>query len=860
MFQNKRSLPLLAPVSGLVVPLEQVPDPVFSQKVTGNGIAIDPTSHTLVAPCAGQITYIHPTARHALTLRSEQGPLILLHIGLDTVQLKGEGFQLRVAPGDKVQAGQSLIEFDPDVVAVKAKSLLTIMVITEPMDLAMQISPLTMARAGQDTLISVDASLIDNHEAGASSQVALKSDAILVQEKTGLHARPAAQLAQLAKTFKSDLHLQKNSNTANLKSLVSILSLEVAHQDQVFVLASGPDAQEAVRSVSQFIREIGKSSSAALTQSATHKSNPKSPQQTSSDNALRGSGISPGLAVGQIFQLKTTELKTTELSSTTPQAENAALDKALKIARMELESLRKGGSDATSIFAAHQELLEDPEILDAVHALIRTQKTAAFSWQQVTRQQSSRLAQLDNEVLSQRAIDLRDVGQRVLRLLVASAGPSKTGGANESEARNLAPYEQTILLAENLTPSETMQLDRTRVVGFCTSTGGATSHVAILAKSLGIPALAGLDLSRLTIQDGAEAILDGDRGLLNLAPNPTEIRTIREEQARQLALRNAAQALAHRPAITRDGQHIEVLANIGSAADARSAIQAGAEGVGLLRTEFLFLERDTAPSEDEQHHVYQEIADILGERPLTIRTLDVGGDKPLAYMPLPVEDNPFLGIRGIRVGLRNEALLREQLRAILRIKTAGPLHVMFPMIASLAEFRQAKQILEEERAKLGVPAPQIGVMIEVPSAALTADELAREVDFFSVGTNDLTQYTLAMDRGNPMLAAALEGIHPSVLKLVEMTVTAAHAHGKWVGVCGGWASDKEAIPLLLAMGVDELSSNIYNVPQVKSQIRELSLNEIRQSHGPQVKSPFPNPSQGIRYESQNAVFVSPENR
>jgi phosphoenolpyruvate-protein phosphotransferase len=324
--------------------------------------------------------------------------------------------------------------------------------------------------------------------------------------------------------------------------------------------------------------------------------------------------------------------------------------------------------------------------------------------------------------------------------------------------------------------------------------------------------------------------------------------------------------MAHKPAQTRDGRRIEVAANIGSVADARQAVEMGADGVGLLRSEFLFLERDTAPSEEEQYRVYQEIADILGPRTFVIRTLDVGGDKPLKYLPIEAEENPFLGIRGIRVGFLHQDVLREQLRAILRVKSPGKLCVMFPMIATLEEFRQAKAILEEERARLKRPPIEVGIMVEVPSVALTAEVLAREVDFFSVGTNDLTQYTLAMDRGHKGLAKQVDALHPSVLKLIELAASAAHRHGKWIGVCGGLASDLKAVPILIGLGIDELSVSIPTIPLVKSTVRESNLNEVstlagqalRLSNGAEVrelKTSNPGPS-----HVEDRVLIPAEDR
>ena len=407
---------------------------------------------------------------------------------------------------------------------------------------------------------------------------------------------------------------------------------------------------------------------------------------------------------------------------------------------------------------------------------------------------------------------MRDVGLRVLALLTGT------------DIRQPQYPVNSILIAEDLTPSDTAVLDRSRVVGFCTTRGGATSHVAILARSVGLPALAGIEPAALEIPNGTLAILDGVKGTLRLHASEEEVARIRREQERSEARRKEDLAHAQQPAITFDGKRIEVLANIGGLTDAGQVLGLGGEGVGLLRSELLFMERADAPTEEEQFENYKSIAQALGaERPLIIRTLDVGGDKPLAYLPIPKEDNPFLGERGVRVGLDRPEILRTQLRAILRAAAFGKISVMFPMVSTLDELRDVKAILAEEASSLGVPEVPAGIMVEVPGAAVMAAQFAREAAFFSIGTNDLTQYTLAMDRGHPKLAPQVDGLNPAVLRLIAHTVKGAHPLGRKVGVCGGMATDPCAVPILLGLGVDELSVSLPAIPAVKAQVRALSL-------------------------------------
>jgi phosphocarrier protein FPr len=367
------------------------------------------------------------------------------------------------------------------------------------------------------------------------------------------------------------------------------------------------------------------------------------------------------------------------------------------------------------------------------------------------------------------------------------------------------------------------------VVGFCTTRGGATSHSAILARSMGIPALAGVEPAALELADGTPVILDGAKGTLRLNATPEVVAKIRGAQERAERRRKDDLAHANEPAVTLDGTRLEVVANIGGLKDATQVAGLGGEGVGLLRSEFLFMERADAPSEDEQYQTYKSIIEALGPgKPIIIRTLDVGGDKPLAYLPIPKEDNPFLGERGIRVGLDRPEILRTQLRAILRAAPSGKVKVMFPMITTLNELRDVKAMLAEEASSLGVPPVPAGIMVEVPATAVMAAQFAREAEFFSIGTNDLTQYTLAIDRGHPKLAPKVDGLNPAVLRLIAHTVKGAQPSGKMVGVCGGIAGDPAAVPILVGIGVSELSVSLPAIPTVKAQIRTLRLDACRE--------------------------------
>jgi phosphoenolpyruvate-protein phosphotransferase len=410
------------------------------------------------------------------------------------------------------------------------------------------------------------------------------------------------------------------------------------------------------------------------------------------------------------------------------------------------------------------------------------------------------------------------VGQRVLRLLA--------GGAHHSAAQ--LPDEPVILIADDLTPSDTARLDPQRILGLCTASGGPTSHTAIIARSLDIPAVVGAGSQILEQTNGITCILDGAAGRLYIEPGAGDLESARNFQIDLQGQRDREHQTRYEPAIMTDGHRVEVVANIGSAADAVRAVEAGAEGVGLMRTEFLFLNRETPPTEEEQFEAYSAMTRALNGLPLIIRTLDIGGDKIVPYLSLPKEENPFLGVRGIRLCLRKPALFIPQLRAIYRASTTGPIKIMFPMIAMLEDLREARRVAEEVRQEMQVPPVEIGIMIEVPSAVLIAEELAREVDFFSVGTNDLTQYLLAIDRMHPTLGNQVDGLHPAVLRMIELTVRAASAAGKWVGVCGGIAGEPLGALILTGLGVTELSMSLPSIAAVKAYMRGYSLAQAKQ--------------------------------
>lgn len=818
---------LLAPLTGVLMPIENVPDPTFAEKMLGDGIAIDPTEETLHAPCPGTVTQLHKSC-HALTLTTPDGMEILMHIGLETVLLKGRGFTPLVKEGDKVNTADALIEFDASFLVKNAASLITLVVITAGGEIVSRPIIFGKVTGGETPVaeIAPTGSGAAGGEAAAGADIK-KSEPILIQNPAGFHARPAAVLVNSAKQFASSIRIVKQANgkDANAKSVVSVMGLDVENNDTITLTATGPDADAAIAKLVPLIKSgLGEELSGAAPKPKAKTPPPAPPPRPVSDdpNLLAGVSASPGVVTGKVFQLRHSEVTVSE-KGRGAEAERKALMAAVDASKKELadlqEDFRKRSDPAkAAIFSAHQELLEDPEILDATDQGIAKGESAGFAWKNAYTQQADTLSKLNNELLAGRANDIRDVGRRVLAKL---AGVDK-------KAPEVPP--NVILIAENLTPSDTAGLDKTKVLGFATTTGSATSHVAILARASSIPAVAAIEERALEIPDGTQIILDGGKGVIRLNPSADDIEKVKTLQVEVSQRRKAELAEADKPAETVDGHRIKVVANIGGAAEAKEVPELGGDGVGLLRSEFLFLQRTEAPTAEEQAAVYTAIAKVLGpDRDFVVRTLDVGGDKPLAYLPLPPEDNPFLGVRGIRLNLVDASLLATQVRAVMSAAPFTRLHIMFPMVATVEELREARTVVLREKDALGVAADvKIGIMVEVPSAAVLAENLAREADFFSIGTNDLTQYTLAVDRGNPRLAKMADAMHPAVLNLIARTVDGAHKCGRWVGVCGGLASELAAVPVLLGLGVDELSVTVSAIPAIKAAVRRQNLGKCRE--------------------------------
>ncbi len=509
-------------------------------------------------------------------------------------------------------------------------------------------------------------------------------------------------------------------------------------------------------------------------------------------------------------------------------AETARFEAALSKSEEELQNLKanleaQGASPEAEIFQAHVLFLQDDSLREKTLEAVRGGLNVEAAWMDAVDYFANQLAALADPTLSARSADVRDVGHRVLRHLLG-----------HDSGTTLALKQPSVIVARDLAPSQTAGLDRSLVLSFCTAEGGPTSHTAILAKALGLPAIVGLGSGILEIESGTLLLVDADRGELIADPEPELIAEFRKQAARQANIADRELAQAHNPAMTRDEIRVEVVANVGSRDDALRAVEQGAEGIGLLRTEFLFLDRRDAPGEEEQRDNYKAIFQVMGNRPIVVRTLDVGGDKEIPYLRLEPEANPFLGWRAIRLCLDQPKLFKTQLRAILGASPGHDVRIMFPMIATLDEVRSAKRIFQEARQEVvraGHPIAehiQLGIMVEIPSTVVLADRFAREVDFFSIGTNDLTQYTMAADRGNRHVAYLGDPCHPAVLRQIKRVIDEGHKVNLWIGLCGELGGDPEGVPILLGLGLDEFSIAPSAIPHAKAIMRKWTTHDAKE--------------------------------
>lgn len=541
---------------------------------------------------------------------------------------------------------------------------------------------------------------------------------------------------------------------------------------------------------------------------------------------LTGIGASKGIAIAKVYKFEQPVLDVTKIENVNVEAELGRLHASMDQSKKDLERLRENarvslGEDKAQIFDAHLLMLQDPDMNSSIENKIKAEAiNSEAAIDEVTNMFIMMFESMDNEYMRERAADIKDIKKRLLSHLQGVVIPDLT-----------AIDEEVIIVAEDLTPSETSQLNRKFVKGFATNIGGRTSHSAIMARSLEIPAVVGLKTILEEVKHGQVVILDGETGEVNTTPTEVDMQEAKEKSAALAAWREQISLLKDKKTETKDGVHVELGSNIGTPNDLESVLSNGSEAIGLYRTEFLYMDASEAPSEDAQFEAYKAVLSGMDGKPVVVRTLDIGGDKELPYMHLPAEMNPFLGYRAVRICLADKPLFRTQLRALLRASVFGNLRVMFPMIATVDEFKEAKAFLEEVKAELiseGIEVSkdiQVGMMIEIPAAAIIADQFAKHADFFSIGTNDLIQYTMAADRMNEKVSYLYQPYNPSILRLIKMVADAAHKHGRWAGMCGEMAGELNAIPLLLGLGLDELSMSATSVLPARELLSRISKKE-----------------------------------
>ncbi|KQN20590.1 hypothetical protein ASE86_15160 [Sphingomonas sp. Leaf33] len=787
-----------APLAGWAMPLAQVPDAVFAGGMMGTGIAIDPVADVLHAPCDATVASVH-AARHAVALTTDDGAELLLHIGIDSVAMGGDGFEALVEPGTRVAKGTPLIRFDLDLLARRASATATPILVVGDGFVATPLETGRMVAVG-DAVLTIAPIAAGAPPAPPAPATAGQWEALTVALPHGLHARPAARIAAAVRGRDARVTLVCGDARASALSMTGLLGLGAVHGARVAIEAAGPDADLAAAAIVAILTATTEPDSAPPAPPAR----PRVAVAALEPGVVAGVGAVPGVAIGTVRWLRATEM-VAPLGSGDVATERAAL--ATGLAR--LQQALDGGH---GVMAAHRAMLDDPDLLLALETAVGDGHGAAQAALSVTRAQAATLAASPDARLAERGDDLRDIGQRLAHAVLGTTPPA------------FAVADDAVLLADDLLPSQLAALEGTPA-GIAVVRGGPTSHVAIMAAARGIPMVVALGAGVTDLTDGATLIVDGDAGTVH--PNPDAAAQARARSRIAIAAEAIAAARAGadgRPATTRDGRKVAVCVNLGDATEAAAAVADGAEGCGLLRTELLFLDRPTPPTRDEQAATYRAIATAMAGRPLTIRLLDIGGDKPAPYLSIPAEENPALGLRGIRVSLAHPDVLEAQVAAILDASDAGPCRIMVPMVASLAEITAVRDVVDR---LCGDRAISVGAMVETPAAAIGADLISEACDFLSIGTNDLTQYALAMDRGNAAVAGGIDGLHPAVLRLVAATCEGAAARGVPVGVCGGMAADPLAAPILVGLGVTSLSVPPSRVAATRALVAGLSHAQAR---------------------------------
>ena len=814
---------LCAPVSGKLIPITEVPDPVFAEKMLGDGFAIESREDKkdiVVSPVSGTIKNVNEN-NHALIIETDDKVEVLIHVGVDTVALKGKGFKPLVKAGKRVRVGEKLLKIDLQLIRSQAPSSVIIVVLANQPNVVVKL-PHTNNVQAEDVVFS----LTNGNQAAASSDGGtgdvVDGEWIEITNPHGLHARPSATLAKKVLAYSVPVWVEKQGGKrVDAKSSTAIMSMGIAKGDKVrFACADA----KIIQALNQAVRDgLGEdapaseqpaaSSSPKQAQEKAHMANEIFPLDFNSESRLKLPIASPGITWGRLFVVK--EIKRDiPVSGKGAAEEKKILARAVEKAISDLDN-EMGSVDAESaeILEAHKAFLMDPELLDLSSEVIDTGKSASFAWNQVTNEQAEIFAQSGNAYMAERAADMRDINNRILDILLGKQPAPKYP-------------DNCIVLVHELTPSDVTNFDP-RIKGVVSVVGSPTSHASIMLRNRGIPSFYQAPEEIMHAPEGIEAVLDTEQGFFLVNPNVQE-KSAYKTKIEQIERRKAeALAVADKRGETKDGVRIEITGNVSSIKEAKEATARGGEGFGLARSEFLFYGRQTAPSEDEQRDLYQGLLDATTHM-VTVRLLDAGGDKPLAYVKIAKETNPQLGVRGMRIVEDNEDVYRTQIRALLRCKDLDRLRIMTPMISLVSEVARMAKIVEEEKNRLGImQMPQLGIMAETPAVCIMSEQFAPHVDFFSVGTNDLTQYTMAMDRENSRLAPLASAANPAVLGMIYHLCQGAEKFSKPVAVCGAAASDPLTACLFVGLGVTELASAGDTLPEVKAAVRSYTMKQLK---------------------------------
>ncbi len=812
--QDKHCFIVSSPTDGKIQNLSSVPDEAFSQGFLGPGAALNSSSNIVRAPFDGKVKTLHK-ALHAVVLESG-GVEILIHIGVETVALNGKGFKALCAQGDEVKKGDALIEFDKEYIEKYAPSSLVIVLVASPMDAQINLSEECCVKAG-DGLFSIN---IEGGSDEPCKNSCAKSDCgngdyivkeLAITAKNGLHARPAAAIAKAANVFAdTHIYIRKGDKQANAKSMVEILGLGINFGDKIEFLAKGDKAQLALEAVLPACGEGLEGEPAARSVNVGGGDLPDFKNEVK----LNAQGLYPGLVIGTARHLNRKELEIPQKAEDA-KAESEKLSKAIDCVKAKIReeiSACGGNCNREEILQAHLMMLEDPFLFTVSENYITEGAGAAYAWQKAIGKSVAILEGSQNDLLRERKADYKDIEKRVVYEVLGY----------KEEPFSFPP--DTVLITDELLSGELGKLNG-NIKGLIMAGGSQTSHIAIMLKNISLPSVIAAGPAVLAIPEGCKIILDSVKGTVTV--NPVNIEAVKQKQQADAAFKAKAAACSAQPAVSKDGVLVKVKGNVGNLEEALKAGAAGADGLGLVRSEFLFSAWRTAPTEEEQYKVYQEIADSQKGKDVIIRTFDIGGDKPLPFLSLPKELNPILGLRGIRNYDLAAELFVHQVRAIMRVKPYGSAKIMLPMVTFVDEVEKYKAIIRREQESLGIKEASVGIMVEVPSAAVMANVFAGYVDFMSLGTNDLTQYVLAIDRGNASLSAKADPLNPAVLKMIYMTAEACKAAGIDAGVCGALASDVQAVGVLLGLGVRELSVPGGLIAEIKYLVRDLDINVCR---------------------------------